>query len=162
MGEIYSRVWLRSSRAVRASECQCYSRNNPGFDPGILGHSGVFKAADEAVLSKVHKKFKNPLIQQIFHTSSQITFQLRFTAMYKHAVPIAMRHWELPKPTCIILLSYIYIWPTPASKSTNTTAFNGLPPPPPHPTPQAEGKIKSNYPWNASQYSKLGRQRAVI
>jgi hypothetical protein len=34
------RVWMRSSRLVTAaSDCQCQSRNIPGFDPRILRHS---------------------------------------------------------------------------------------------------------------------------
>ncbi len=37
----------------RASDCQCHSRNSPGFDHSILRHSGIFGAADEAVLNKV-------------------------------------------------------------------------------------------------------------
>jgi hypothetical protein len=32
-------LWMRSSPVVRASDCQCRSRNSPGFDPSILGHS---------------------------------------------------------------------------------------------------------------------------
>ena len=29
------------NRVVRASDCQCQSRNSPGFDPSILRHSGI-------------------------------------------------------------------------------------------------------------------------
>ncbi len=54
-----SRVWMRSSRVVRASDSQCRSRNCPGFDPSILRHSGIWGAADEAVLNIVNKKLKN-------------------------------------------------------------------------------------------------------
>jgi hypothetical protein len=50
---------MRSSRVVRASDCQCRSRNSPGFDPCILRHSGFWGAADEAVFNTVHRK-KNP------------------------------------------------------------------------------------------------------
>ncbi len=48
--------WTRSSRVVvvRASGCQCQSRNSPKFDPSILRHSGIWGAADEAVLNNVH------------------------------------------------------------------------------------------------------------
>ncbi len=53
-----SRGWMRSSRAVRASGCQCQSRNSPEFDPRILRYSGIWGAADEAVLNKK----KNPKI----------------------------------------------------------------------------------------------------
>ncbi len=34
-------VWMRSSRVVRASSCQCQSRSSPGFDPIIHRHSGI-------------------------------------------------------------------------------------------------------------------------
>jgi hypothetical protein len=43
---------------VRASDCQCQNRNSPVFDPSILRHSGIWGAADEAVLNKEHKKLK--------------------------------------------------------------------------------------------------------
>ncbi len=45
---------------VRASDSQCRSRNCPGFDPSILGHSGISGAADETVLNIAYKKEKNP------------------------------------------------------------------------------------------------------
>ncbi len=38
-------LWMRSSQVVRASDCQCQSRNSPGFDPSILRHSGIWGAA---------------------------------------------------------------------------------------------------------------------
>ncbi len=44
---------MRSSRMVRASGCQCQSRNSPGFDPSVLRHSGISGAADETVLNNV-------------------------------------------------------------------------------------------------------------
>jgi hypothetical protein len=44
---------MRSSLANRASDCQCTSCNGPGFDPSIRRHSGIWGAADEAVLNKV-------------------------------------------------------------------------------------------------------------
>jgi hypothetical protein len=56
-----SRMWMRSSRVVRASDSQCRSRNCLGFDPSILRHSGIWGAANEAVLNIVNKKIpKNP------------------------------------------------------------------------------------------------------
>jgi hypothetical protein len=56
--------WMSSSLVVRASGCQCQSRNSPGFDPGILGHSGIWGAADKAVLNNVHNIVqKIPLLQ---------------------------------------------------------------------------------------------------
>ncbi len=45
--------WMRSSLVVRASDCQCTSCNGPGFDPSIRRHSGIWGAADEAVLNIV-------------------------------------------------------------------------------------------------------------
>jgi hypothetical protein len=48
-----SLVWMRSSLVVRASDCQCTSCNGPGFDPSIRRHSGIWGAADEAVLNTV-------------------------------------------------------------------------------------------------------------
>ncbi len=47
---------MRTNRVVRVSESLCQSRNCPGFDPGILRHSGVLWAADETVLNKVRLK----------------------------------------------------------------------------------------------------------
>ncbi len=51
---------MRSSLMVRASDCQCTSCNGPGFDPSIRQHSGIWGAADEAVLNIVWKRIKNP------------------------------------------------------------------------------------------------------
>ncbi len=51
---------MRSSLVVRASDCQCTSCNGPRFDPSIRRHSGIWGAADEAVLNIVRtKKRKN-------------------------------------------------------------------------------------------------------
>ncbi len=50
--------WMRSSRGVTASGYQCQIRNSPGFDPSILRHSGIWRAADEAALNNGHKKRK--------------------------------------------------------------------------------------------------------
>jgi hypothetical protein len=51
---------MRSSLVVRVSDCQCTSCNGPGFDPSIRRHSGIWGAADEAVLNIVRKNRKNP------------------------------------------------------------------------------------------------------
>ncbi len=51
---------MRSSLVVRASDCQCTRCNGPGFDPSIRRHSGIWGAADEAVLNTVRKKKKIP------------------------------------------------------------------------------------------------------
>ncbi len=47
---------MRSSLVYRASGCQCTSCIGPGFDPSIRRHSGIWGAADEAVLNLVRKK----------------------------------------------------------------------------------------------------------
>ncbi len=52
---------MRSRRVVRASDSHCHTRNCPGFDPSILRHSGIWRAADETVLNRVsYLKRKNP------------------------------------------------------------------------------------------------------
>jgi hypothetical protein len=58
---------MRSSRMIRASDCQCRSRNSSGFDPSILRHSGIWAAADpEAVLNTINSKKnkKNPPVKK--------------------------------------------------------------------------------------------------
>jgi hypothetical protein len=45
--------WLRPIRVVRASDSLCRSHNCLGFDPSILRHSGIWGAAEKAVLNKV-------------------------------------------------------------------------------------------------------------
>jgi hypothetical protein len=50
---MYLYMWMRSSRVVRASDCQCQSRNSPEA-PSILRHNGMWGAAEEAVLNKEH------------------------------------------------------------------------------------------------------------
>ncbi len=51
---------MRSSLVVRASDCQCTSCNGSGFDPSIRRHSGIWGAADVAVLNIV-RKFKKSM-----------------------------------------------------------------------------------------------------
>ncbi len=53
-------VRMRSSLVVRASDCQCTSCNGPGFNTSIRRHSGIWGAADEAVLNTVRKNKKSP------------------------------------------------------------------------------------------------------
>ncbi len=48
----------RSSWVIRASGFQSPIRNSPGFYPSILRHSGIWGAADEAVLNSVSTKKK--------------------------------------------------------------------------------------------------------
>ncbi len=57
---------MRSSLVVRASDCQCTSCNGPGFDPSIRRHSGIWGAADEAVLNNVLNKKRKKSPKKIF------------------------------------------------------------------------------------------------
>jgi hypothetical protein len=75
---------MRSSQVVRASDCQCQSRNSPGFDPSILRHSEICGAADEAVLNTVHREKKiqkNPPVclkdMLLKHLTDQLRQQLK-------------------------------------------------------------------------------------
>ncbi len=58
--QVSNRVWRRSSRVVRPSGCQCQSHNSPEFHPSIFQHSGIWGAADEAVLNNIQHKRKHP------------------------------------------------------------------------------------------------------
>ncbi len=51
-----SLVRMRSSLVASASDWQCTCCNGPGFNPSIRRHSGIWWAADEAVLNIVRKK----------------------------------------------------------------------------------------------------------
>ncbi len=80
-------LWMRPSRVFRASFCQCRSRNSPtpGFDPSFLRHSGIWGAADEAVLKTVHKKIlKNPPFKSFLLNS----FQTYVTDLLVHSFPL--------------------------------------------------------------------------
>jgi hypothetical protein len=55
-------MWMRSSRVVRTSDCQCQSLNGPGFDPNILRHSGIKGTAVESLLNNLHKKSPKSLL----------------------------------------------------------------------------------------------------
>ncbi len=56
-GRLWNRsgwLWMRSGRVIRLSDCcQCQSGNSPGFNPSILRHGGICRAADKEVLNKV-------------------------------------------------------------------------------------------------------------
>ncbi len=70
----YSRLWMRSSRVMRVSGCQCQCRNSPGVDPSILRHSRIWGAADKAMLNNVHKKKKSKKSSFILLISSPFFF----------------------------------------------------------------------------------------
>ncbi len=52
-------IFVAQAEYVLMSACFML-RNGPGFDPSIRRHSGIWGAADEAVLNIVRKKRKNP------------------------------------------------------------------------------------------------------
>ncbi len=70
---------MGSSRLVRASDSQRRSRNCPGsFDPSILRHSGIWRAADETVLDTVpvHQKTKKiPLLKYLINVLPRVADQ---------------------------------------------------------------------------------------
>jgi hypothetical protein len=60
----FSRLWMRSRRVLSErliANAVVATRTSPGFNPGILRHSGNegWQPADEAVLNKVQKEKKN-------------------------------------------------------------------------------------------------------
>ncbi len=55
-------------------DCQCQSRNNPRFDPGILRHTEIWWAADATVFHKV--LFKIPFINQVFDKSKNLLTEI--------------------------------------------------------------------------------------
>jgi hypothetical protein len=71
-------MWMRSSKVVRASDCQCQSHNCSGFDPSILRHSGIWGAADEAVVNNVYRKKIPPLKQNSVLLRFALIFLLHF------------------------------------------------------------------------------------
>ncbi len=67
---------MRSSIVVRASDCQCTSCNGHWFDSSIRRHSGIWGAADEAVLDIVRKKYLAPILMHNFWLSSRFFWAL--------------------------------------------------------------------------------------
>ncbi len=93
-----AKKWMRSSRVVRASDSQFRSRQCTGFDLSILRHSGIWGAADEAVLNIVHKKKKIKPGTGMFLTSLWIRIRLfqtktvRFRTFYDVKIAF-VRDW---------------------------------------------------------------------
>ncbi len=82
--------WMRFSLVVRASNCR--SRNSPGFDPSILRHSGIWGAADEAVLNTLHRKnIKNPLVFLFHHFIKVYRHGFSFSLVTFPTYPVAFR-----------------------------------------------------------------------
>jgi hypothetical protein len=74
---------MRSSLVVRASDCQCRSRNSHGFDPNILRYSGIWVAANEAVLNTERReKIKNiPLFKIKYHHYQYAVVRYRYQCL---------------------------------------------------------------------------------
>ncbi len=72
-----ARDWMRSSRVRLNASAK---GNSPGFDPRILRHSGIWEAADEAVLNKVLEKYPpcKPLISQTVTDGKTLKFNATF------------------------------------------------------------------------------------
>ncbi len=79
-------MWMRCSRV---SDSQCRNRNCPGFDPSILQHSGIWRAADEAGLKKVDIKNRIGRLK----IGAQKLKQIETIARYKN--------WSLKPIDCI-------------------------------------------------------------
>ncbi len=117
---------MRSSRVVRTSDNQCRSRNCTGFDPSILRHSGIWGAADEAVLNIAHKN-KNQKIPVLgmFLTALWIRIKpfrrktVRFQTFYDVTIAFVgdFVHLRLKAFDIIILLHVNNAGPLPYFKS---------------------------------------------
>jgi hypothetical protein len=107
---------MRSSLVVRASDCQCRSRNSPGFDPGILRHSGIWGAADEAVLNTVHrskKNAKNPPVNNgrcLFFWAMFWIWPDRFITFLPPGYPDSSLSVMDCDPDPILFLLITYVW----------------------------------------------------
>ncbi len=93
---------MRSSLVVRASDCQCTSCNGPGFAPSIRRHSGIWGAADEAVLNIVRKNKKSP--QKIRKKS------LKILALYYRKSDWCISRKETARPRSQFLRKFMYRW----------------------------------------------------
>ncbi len=91
--------WMRSTLVDRASDCQYRSCNSRGFDPSIRRHSGIWRAADEAVLDKVHRKksIKIPLL--IFSSKEEKTYSRFLTKIF-------LDLWRIVHCICTCLAYY--------------------------------------------------------
>jgi hypothetical protein len=69
---------MRYILVVRAPDCQCTNCNGPGFDPSIRRHSGIWGAANEALLNIVGMLYLAPMTVRIV-PRVQYRGQLQFT-----------------------------------------------------------------------------------
>jgi hypothetical protein len=117
---------MRSSLVVRAFDCQCTSCNGPGFDPSIRRHSGIWGAADEAVLNIVRRKNKkikippqknNFGVYRVYCTSS-VTHHC-----HPHSPPFQRPSANYSQPHSYKFGNFLAIWhwPLPSSIYKSTT-----------------------------------------
>jgi hypothetical protein len=102
---------MRSSIVVRASDCQCTSCNGPGFDPSIRRHSGIWGAADEAVLNIVRKKLKKSpqkIYIKTFRTFGDVRKNALWTGEAGHWVIHTGKSGNVSKPEIIKEYTPIY------------------------------------------------------
>ncbi len=91
-----SKMRMRSSLVVRASDCQCTRCNGPGFNPSIRRHSRIWGAADEAVLNIVRKK-KKKIPPKIF-LKKRVSKMLRISRWFQ----IRGNNWKKMHPEKVI------------------------------------------------------------
>ncbi len=91
---------MRSSLVVRASDCQCTSCNGPGFDPSIRRHSGIWGAADEAVLNNVRRKKEKKIPQKNIEKEKKKRIQCGSKTLA----------FCIHKPKAVLRIGIIYIW----------------------------------------------------
>ncbi len=98
----------RFSLVVRASDCQCTSRNGPGFDPSIRRHSGIWGAADEAV-SNIVKKIKKSPPQKKIKKSHTDTWMWCGNWDWGRAIPfLGIHKWDF---RCSVALLFTILEP---------------------------------------------------
>ncbi len=98
-------IRMRSSLVVRASDCQCTSCNGPGFDPSIRRHidSGIWGAADEAVLNNVRTKRRKKSPKKIFNHLSVFYYRKTYALIC---------NWACKPGLCIRRRSGTHVIPT--------------------------------------------------
>ncbi len=80
-------------------DCQYQSRNSPGFDPSVLSHSGIWRAADEAVLKKVLNKKKE---KPTYLVLTSCNLLLHMDVLYDK--PINGKEFSIPSQKNMVLI----------------------------------------------------------